>query len=75
MPKPENKFIVSLAVMPTSARFFRRIISANVQPQEVGSSNAESLLKPPRVGHDKMICFPLNAFSFSAFEKSVFLQL
>jgi hypothetical protein len=64
--------------MSTSVRFFRGIISANVQPQEVGSSNIESLLKPSRVGHDKMICFPLNAFSFSiscsAFEKSAFLQ-
>ena len=40
--------------MPTSVRFFRGIISANVQPQEVGSSNIESLLKPSRVGHDKM---------------------
>ena len=76
--KPGNKVIVSFAVMSTSVRFFRGIISANVQPQEVGSSNTESLLKPSRVGHDKMICFPLNAFSFSiscsAFEKSAFLQ-
>ena len=76
--KPGNKFIVSFAVMSTSVRFFCGIISANVQPQEVGSSNIESLLKPSRVGHDKMICFPLNVFSFSiscsAFEKWALLQ-